>query len=63
MIDVLRKPRPGFEDVINGHFRALRAPLLAQCQGWLKEASGQGALAQQTLAAELAELHKLLAAL
>jgi ubiquitin-protein ligase len=63
MVDALRSPRPGFEDVVRAHFKALRGVLLAQCQCWLTEAGEHGALQQQRLAAEVFELHKLLAEL
>ena len=63
MIDVLKHPRPGFEEAVRAHFRVLRGALLAQCQQWLKEAGEHGELPQQQLATEIVELHRLLAEL
>ena len=60
MLDVLRNPRPGFEGAIRAHFRALRAPLLAQCQAWLRADAAQGALQQERVAKEILELYDVL---
>jgi hypothetical protein len=49
MVDVLRQPPPGFEEVVRKHFRLKRHHIMAVCQAWLQEAAGSeevGALQQ-----------------
>lgn len=63
MADVLRHPRPGFEDVIRAHFRVLRPKILRTCRRWLDdadEAGEQGRVNRERLAAAILELHGLL---
>jgi len=64
MIDKLRHPPPGFEEVVAAHFRLLRHKVMATARGWAAaaEATGNALLARRTLAA-VTELHGLLAAL
>eukprot|EP01098_Paradermamoeba_levis_P011129 TRINITY_DN4731_c0_g4_i3.p1 TRINITY_DN4731_c0_g4~~TRINITY_DN4731_c0_g4_i3.p1 ORF type:complete len:395 (-),score=154.58 TRINITY_DN4731_c0_g4_i3:38-1075(-) len=40
MVEQLRKPSPGFEDVVQTHFRVNRQLIWKQCQEWLKESTG-----------------------
>ena len=63
MIDQLRKPKPGFEEVIKAHFTHLRNKILEQCQTWFREASDLDVLYRRRLADAIVELHGLLAAL
>ena len=38
MLGTLRHPPAGFEAVVEGHFSAVREPLLLQCAKWIAEA-------------------------
>jgi hypothetical protein len=62
IIDQLRRPRPGFEDVTRGHFRLLRHRVLAQAQAWLRAAADTkvDALHCSRLADCIVDLHRLL---
>ncbi|MEW5299691.1 MAG: hypothetical protein WDW36_002681 [Sanguina aurantia] len=62
MMDLLKRPPPGLEPVVSGHFRLLRHRILATCQRWVREAGWKPQL-QQRLDAALLELTALLAAL
>lgn len=63
MIDHLRKPKPGFEEVTQAHFRSIRSSLLDQCKTWFDESAGLDVLYKRRLADAIVELHGLLAAL
>lgn len=63
MIDQLRNPKPGFEDVTKTHFRSIRISLLEQCKTWFSESAGLDVLYRRRLADAIVELHGLLAAL
>ena len=63
MIDVLRNPPPGFEEVVRGHFRLLRRRIMARALRWVEQASAAGEAMQRRLDAAVCELHALLAAL
>jgi baculoviral IAP repeat-containing protein 6 len=39
MLEQLKKPSPGFEEVITTHFKLKRNEILKQCSEWVKEAS------------------------
>lgn len=66
MIDVLKNPKPGFEDAIKAHFLALRPTILQNCQKWLKDTDGSGEqeqLNRERMAVVILELSELLNAL
>ena len=63
MIDQLRKPKAGFEEVIKVHFKQLRHTLMEQCKVWFEESAGSDKLYRRRLADAIVELHSLLAAL
>ena len=63
MIDQLRKPKPGFEAVINAHFSHLKYTLMDQCKTWFEESADLDVLYRRRLADAIVELHGLLAAL
>ena len=63
MIDQLRKPKPGFEEVTKAHFRRIRCSLLNQCKTWFSESAEVDVLYRRRLADAIVELHGLLAAL
>lgn len=63
MLDVLRRPRPGFEEVITTHFRLLRHRIMQQCSQWLQQAAGLDPLFQKRLRDAVLELHGELAKL
>lgn len=64
MIDKLRHPPPGFEEVVARHFRLCRHKVAAAARQWAEAAAGTGdaLLAKRSLAAAK-ELVALLAAL
>jgi len=39
MLEQLKRPSPGFEEVIKNHFKIKRAEILKQCHEWVKEGS------------------------
>eukprot|EP00955_Chlamydomonas_euryale_P040589 351761-Chlamydomonas_euryale.AAC.4 len=63
MLDVLRHPPPGFEDVVKNHFRLLRHRLMATTTRWVAAAGAAGATMQRRLDGAVCELHAALAAL
>ena len=63
MIDQLRKPKPGFEEVTKAHFQSIRCGLLDQCKTWFNESAGLDVLYRRRLADAIVELHGLLGAL
>ncbi len=63
MIDQLRKPKPGFEEVIKAHFTHLRHTLMKQCKTLFQESADLDVLYRRRLADAIVELHGLLAAL
>lgn len=63
MIDQLRTPKPGFEDVTKTHFRSIRSSLLNQFKAWFDESAGLDVLYRRRLTDAIVELHGLLAAL
>ena len=60
MIDQLRNPRPGFEEVTRTHFKLLRHAVMQQCQRWMKEDAFMAGFHTQRLAGAVTELHGLL---
>eukprot|EP00891_Asterochloris_glomerata_P004328 jgi/Astpho2/4328/e_gw1.00065.64.1_t len=60
IIDQLRNPRPGFEEVTRMHFKLLRHAVMQQCQRWLKEDAFMAGFHTQRLAGAVTELHGLL---
>lgn len=38
---MLKSPPQGFEEVVRAHFRLRKAPVLATCEAWASEASGE----------------------
>lgn len=62
MMDMLKRPPPGLEEVVSNHFRLLRHRILATCQRWVRDASGKPQM-QQRLDAALVELTALMAVL
>ena len=63
MIDVLRNPPPGFEDVVRAHFRLLRRRIMSTATRWVDQAAAAGEAMQRRLDAAVCELHAMLAAL
>jgi hypothetical protein len=63
IIDVLKHPRPGFEQVVTSHFRVLRPRILATVNRWVIESVPLGEAAQGRLRRAAAELRQLLSAL
>lgn len=63
MTDVLRASRPGFEDVIRAHFRALRGRIMQQCAQWVEDAAVLGELHQRQMLLAVKELRAELQAL
>ena len=63
MVDALRSPRPGFEDVVRAHFRLLRHRIMGQCSKWLAAFKGEGEAYMAGLSKAVGELHSLLQAL
>lgn len=63
MIDILRRPPPGFEDAVRTHFRLLRHRLMATTAKWVVAAGAVGATMQRRLDSAVCELHSMLAAL
>ena len=60
MIDQIKAPRPGFEEVTHTHFRLLRRRIMAQCQRWKQDAAGMDQLHRASLQKSIAELQRLL---
>ena len=63
MIDILRNPPPGFEDVVRGHFCLLRRRIMATAVRWVDQAAAAGEAMQKRLDTAVVELHALLAGL
>jgi baculoviral IAP repeat-containing protein 6 len=63
MADVLRKPRPGYEEVTRAHFRLLRHRILRTAAAWVAEAAPLEAGFRRKMRGAVAELRELLAAL
>ncbi|KAL6746135.1 ubiquitin elongating factor core-domain-containing protein [Haematococcus lacustris] len=64
IIDKLRHPPPGFQEVVANHFRLTRHKVLAAAAGWAAAAAETGdALLEKRTDAAVRELHALLAAL
>jgi hypothetical protein len=63
MVDVLRRPRPGFEAAITAHFRLLRHRIMRQAAAWVEQAAALDATFQRRLREAVAELRGLLAEL
>jgi len=63
MIDILRNPPPGFDDVVRGHFRVLRRRIMSTAMRWVDQAAAAGEAMQKRMDAAVCELHTLLAAL
>jgi baculoviral IAP repeat-containing protein 6 (apollon) len=59
VLEQLRRPSPGFEDVIRSHFRVKRAELLNQCRSWLSQAQNSRDQMRQMVEDVRAELQKL----
>ncbi len=59
VLEQLRRPSAGFEEVIRTHFRVKRAELLRQCRTWLSESEGSRDLMRQLVADVRVELQKL----
>ncbi len=62
MIDQLRHPRPGFEDIIRQHFRLRRNRIMAFCKHWLAN-GGYSEVQMRAFRRSIQELHGLLAKL
>ena len=63
MIEVLKSPPPGFEDVVVRHFRLLRRRIMATATQWVAEAGLVDEVTQQRMDTAVVELHGLLARL
>lgn len=63
MLDVLRNPRPGYEQAIAIHFRLLRHRIMRQAGEWLEAAKALDETYQRRLGEAVGELHGLLAVL
>lgn len=60
MIDQLKNPREGFQEVTKQHFKLMRHRIMKQCKGWIEQCTeGQAAL-RDRLVASVDELHSLL---
>lgn len=62
-IDVLKNPRPGFEEAITAHFRILRPVIQRRVAQWVQQAEPLGESVQGRLQRAATELQGLLAAL
>lgn len=60
MMDILKHPTPGFEEVVAAHFRTLRGRIMTTCQRWVREASDLDAVLQRRMDAAVQELYGLL---
>lgn len=57
MVDLLRKPPAGFEEVVRTHFRLLRHRIMRQCSAWMEAAAQLAATDRRRLAAAVQQLH------
>eukprot|EP00798_Chlamydomonas_sp_ICE-L_P010124 gene10124-8024_t len=60
MLDQLKNPVPGFEDVIKTHFRLLRSRIMVTTKKWVAAAGEVDAGLQRRMDAAVVELHALL---
>eukprot|EP00803_Ostreobium_quekettii_P001409 evm.model.scf_992.6 EVM.evm.TU.scf_992.6 scf_992:30174-39528(+) len=60
MIDQLKMPRPGFEEVVRLHFGLMRHRVMRQCVQWMRQAQGMDEGHRTRLAAAVDELFSLL---
>ncbi len=63
MIDLIKNPVPGFEEVIASHFRLLRRRIMATVRKWVQDAGAVDDALQRRMDLAVCELHGLLAKL
>ncbi|GMH45929.1 hypothetical protein BSKO_13893 [Bryopsis sp. KO-2023] len=60
MIDQIRHPRKGFEEVTWLHFKLMRHRIIKQCHSWVEQCSKAQVALQQRMGSAVDELHSLL---